>query len=79
MSFDDMHKDAYYAVSDVLDDALGPNEEDGAGEGLVADVMLLAHRYKLALAGLAVLPGGAPVLNEVKAAQLPDPFEGMAS
>ena len=35
-------------VERVLDDVLGPDEDDGAGEGLVADVALLAERAKAA-------------------------------
>jgi hypothetical protein len=31
-------------VEDVLDKALGPNEEDGAGEGLAADVALVVQQ-----------------------------------
>lgn len=35
-------------TEEVLDDALGTEEEDGAGAGLVADVALLAERMKAA-------------------------------
>lgn len=71
----DMYERAYLDINKVLDEALGTEEEDGAGEGIVADVMLLAHRYKLALEALSLWVGAAEVA-EIKAAQLPDPFEG---
>lgn len=41
----DMYERAYFDVQGVLDGALGPEEEDGAGAGIVADVALLAQRY----------------------------------
>jgi hypothetical protein len=75
---DDMYEKAYFGVNKVLDSALGPEEEDGAGEGLVADVMLLAHRYEMALAALAE-SGNEFVVAEIKRAQMPDPFEGEAA
>lgn len=40
-----MYVKAYHGVQRVLDRALGPRVEDGAGEGIVADVALLAQRY----------------------------------
>lgn len=73
---DDMYEKAYFGVSKVLDSALGTEEEDGAGEGLVADVMLLAHRYEMALAALAE-SGNEFVVAEIKRAQMPDSFEGV--
>ena len=36
----DMYEKAYFDIQKVLDEALGPNEEDGAGEGIVSDVLL---------------------------------------
>jgi hypothetical protein len=41
----DMYQRAYWEINTVLDRALGTEEEDGAGQGIVADVMLLAQRY----------------------------------
>lgn len=38
----------YLDIQKVLDDALGTNEADGAGEGIVADVALIAGRMKKA-------------------------------
>lgn len=40
-----MYEDAYWRVNAVLDKALGTEEEHGAGEGIAADVALLAQRY----------------------------------
>ncbi len=74
---DDMYEKAYFGVQKILDDALGGEEEDGAGAGITADVALLAHRYQEALKALAGLPGGSVELPKVKSAQLPDPFEGV--
>jgi hypothetical protein len=76
---DDMYEKAYFEISKALDEALGTEEEDGAGQGIVADVMLLAHRYQLALDVLAQVPNLGTVVQEIRSAQLPDPFEGMAS
>ena len=45
MTETDMYRRAYFEITKVLDGALGPNVEDGAGLGLAADVMLLAQRY----------------------------------
>jgi hypothetical protein len=66
-----MYKRAYFGVSDVLDKALGPDEEDGAGEGLVADVMLLAHRYDLALKALEAA-GASTVAGIIRRSPLPE-------
>lgn len=71
-SDNDMYKRAYFAVQEVLDRALGPDEEDGAGEGLAADVALLAHRYDLALKALASA-GATAAADAIRSAQLPDP------
>lgn len=48
----DMYRGCYFAVQDVLSAALGPNEEDGAGEGIAADVHLLAEQRDEARAAL---------------------------
>lgn len=45
-----MHMGVRLEVEKILDVALGPNEEDGAGGGLAADVALLADKLKLASA-----------------------------
>jgi len=46
----DMYRDRYFAVQRVLDEALGPNGEDGTGEGIAADVHLLAQQRDAARA-----------------------------
>jgi hypothetical protein len=74
----DMYRNAYWEIQKVLDDALGTNEEDGAGEGIVADVMLLARRYKAAVQELRSL-GHEELADEITKMPLPDPFEGVAS
>lgn len=71
---DAMYKAAYFGVNEVLDAALGTEEEDGAGEGLVADVMLLAHRYELALKALEAA-GAQLVAAGIRRAQLPEEAE----
>jgi hypothetical protein len=43
---DEMYQRIYFQVQEVLDVALGTEEEHGAGAGLVAEVMLLAQRYE---------------------------------
>jgi len=43
---DEMYRRIYFEVQDVLNVALGTEEDDGAGAGLVAEVMLLAQRYE---------------------------------
>jgi len=48
-----MWEQAYMAVQAVLDKALGTEEEDGAGAGIVADVHLLALQRDEARARLA--------------------------
>lgn len=75
---DDMYAKAYFDIQQVLDDALGTEEEDGAGAGIVADVMLLERRYKAALQELRAL-GHEEIADQVSAVQLPDPFEGAGS
>jgi hypothetical protein len=50
-----MYEDAYFNVQSVLDKALGPDEEDGAGEGIAADVALLAEQRDEARAELEQL------------------------
>ncbi|WP_250029699.1 hypothetical protein [Paractinoplanes maris] len=77
MSADDMYRKAYFEIDAVLDKALGTQEEDGAGAGIVADVMLLAYRYELALQALKAA-GASLAAAEIRRAELPDPFEGMA-
>ena len=58
-----MHKDAYWDVQQILDEALGTGENDGSDGGIAADVALLADRLKAAesevarLKGVTVLPG----------------------
>jgi hypothetical protein len=74
---DDMYMTAYFGIQNVLDVALGPNEEDGAGAGIVADVRLLAHRYHLALKAIESV-GGTVTAAQIRSAQLPDPSEGLA-
>ncbi|MEU4640865.1 hypothetical protein [Micromonospora sp. NPDC023814] len=39
-----MFKTRYFEVQEVLDEALGTEEEDGSGEGIVQDVRLLAQQ-----------------------------------
>lgn len=50
--FADMYERAYFGVQEVLDGALGSEWQDGSGGGIVADVDLLARRYKRAIAAL---------------------------
>lgn len=58
-----MYRSAYFRVQEILDEALGTEDEDGAGQGIAADVALLAARCKAAesevmrLKGVTVLPG----------------------
>lgn len=52
-----MYQDRYWAVQEVLDVALGPNEEDGSGEGMAADVHLLAQQREEARAEAEQLRG----------------------
>lgn len=40
-----VYENAYHRVTTVLDRVLGPEEDDGAGEGIASDVALLAQRY----------------------------------
>lgn len=54
-------------VEKVLDEALGPNEEDGAGGGLVADVALLADRKTTAEAEVGRLQRELSEANEALA------------
>lgn len=44
MPTDDMYERTYWQVQAVLDKAIGEKEDDGAGEGLVADVRLLVEQ-----------------------------------
>lgn len=39
-----MYEERYWAAQKALDEILGPNEEDGAGEGLVAEIWLVAEQ-----------------------------------
>jgi hypothetical protein len=55
----DMYRSAYFRVQEILDDVLGPEEEDGAGEGIASDVALLARRCKAAEAEVLRLKGMA--------------------
>jgi hypothetical protein len=74
---DDMYQRAYWDIQKLLDEYLGPKEEDGAGQGIVADVYLLAHRYELAIAALRAAGAGA-VADAIRSQQLPDPFASVA-
>ena len=47
---DPMWHRAYMDVQKVLDEALGSEEEDGAGSGIAGDVWLLAHQRDAARA-----------------------------
>ena len=58
---DPMWYRAYMDVQKVLDEALGTEEEDGAGAGMAADVALLADRLKAAEAEVMRLKGGTPL------------------
>ena len=58
---DDMFERAYMEVQEILDEALGTEEEDGAGAGMAADVALLADRLKAAEAEVMRLKGGTPL------------------
>lgn len=70
----DMYQRAYWDIQKVLDSALGTGEDDGAGEGIVADVRLLAYRYTAAIRELRE-QGLGDIADEIAAAQMPDPFE----
>lgn len=50
-----MYHDAYMAISRLMDKALGPNEEDGAGQGLQEDVALVVAQRDEARAALAAV------------------------
>lgn len=59
---------AYFDVQAVLDRALGTREEDGAGEGIAADVALLASRAERAEAAIErVRTYGEQRLRELQA------------
>lgn len=47
---DPMYHDRYWQVQEVLDEALGPNEEDGTGQGIVAEVALVVQQREEAIA-----------------------------
>lgn len=53
------HEDLRYQVDQYLDVALGPNEEDGAGSGLLGEVMLLGRQRDEARANLAATELGS--------------------
>ncbi len=46
---------AYWGVQEVLDGALGTEEDDGAGAGIVADVWLVVEQRDAALKTVAGL------------------------
>ena len=50
-----MWEQAYMDVQKVLDEALGAEEEDGAGSGIAGDVWLLAQQRDEARAKLAAI------------------------
>jgi hypothetical protein len=59
-----MHMNVRLEVEKILDVALGPNEEDGAGGGLAADVALVADRLKRMQAELEQLKRGGKELGK---------------
>jgi hypothetical protein len=69
----------YWVIQEILDETLGANVEDGAGEGVAADVGLLAQRYQrlrqhvrgLDAGELLTLPGA-----DVVAAIEHEPYRG---
>lgn len=69
-----MHASAYRSINRVLDKCLGPDEENGAGEGIVADVHLLGYRYELALKAIESA-GGTVTADLIRNAQLPEPSD----
>lgn len=69
----DMYRDRYFAVQEVLDGALGPNEEEGAGEGIAADVLLLAQQRDEARRKLAELESAVVELAPAPAPAVPVP------
>lgn len=44
-----MFEKIYNEAQEALDEILGPNEEDGAGQGLVAEIWLIARQRDAAL------------------------------
>lgn len=52
-----MHTDVRFQVEQILDEALGTEEDDSEGGGLAADVGLLADRLKTAEARVQELEG----------------------
>jgi hypothetical protein len=64
-----MDDKTYWAIQKILDDVLGGDAGDGAGEGIVADVALLAKRYREAL-HLAASSAGPPAAEQFTAAEL---------
>ena len=74
---DPMWHQAYMDVQAVLDQALGTEEEDGAGGGIAGDVALLASQRDEARAGLARLKRTAALENEpaLPGMDLPPPGE----
>lgn len=48
-----MFKTRYFEVQELLDEVLGPDEEDGTGEGIVQEVALLAEQRDAAREQLA--------------------------
>lgn len=67
---DNMYERAYLGVQKVLDRALGSDWDDGAGEGVIADVELLAYRYRLALDALTAA-GATAAVAAIRRAEIP--------
>lgn len=61
---DEMYREAYFQIQRVLDTALGDLEENGAGQGIVADVALLAAQRDNACAHLDRVTAELAVLQD---------------
>lgn len=65
----EVHERRYLAVQKVLDGVIGAESTHGTGEGLVADVALLAQRYA-DLKARTISSGWPLVVEEVESADL---------
>lgn len=67
-----MWERAYMDVQRILDEALGTEEKDGAGEGIAGDVWLLASQRDEALRKLAAITAHCRRHTEWVASHRPD-------
>ncbi len=71
----DIYEDAYRRINTILNRALGTEGDDSAGEGIAAEVALLAQRYldlKRYVLAAGCGTGWVQVVAEVEAAELRD-------